>query len=75
MKVSATFEANAKTSEVAKQRMSTFDNPAEFAQSTAVFCAALGDYWFDAAFTQPLTMRLTDNAVPARKACRSRSRT
>ena len=55
--VGPTFEANAKTTEVVKPRMSTFDNPAEFAQSTAVFCAALGDYWFDAALTQPLTMR------------------
>lgn len=57
MNVSSTFEANAKTTEVVKSRRSTFDNPAEFAQSTAMFCAALGDYWFDAALTQPLTMR------------------
>jgi hypothetical protein len=53
MNVSPTFEANAKTTEVVKPRMSTFDNPAEFAQTAAVFGPALGDYRFDAALARP----------------------
>lgn len=58
MNVSPTFEANAKTAKVVKPRMSTFDNPAEFAQATAVFCPAPGEHRFDAALAKPLTMRL-----------------
>ncbi|VVE59319.1 hypothetical protein PSP20601_05504 [Pandoraea sputorum] len=53
-----TFEANAKTAKVVKPRMSTLDNPAEFAQATAVFCPAPGEHRFDAALAKPLTMRL-----------------
>jgi hypothetical protein len=56
--VGPTFEANAKTTEVVKPRMSTFDNPAEFAQTTAVFCPALGDHRLDAALAKFLAMRL-----------------
>ncbi|VVE54379.1 hypothetical protein PSP20601_04904 [Pandoraea sputorum] len=58
MNVSPTFEANAKTAKVVKPRMSTLDNPAEFAQATAVFCPAPGEHRFDAALAKPLTMRL-----------------
>ncbi len=58
MNVSPTFEANAKTTEVVKPRMSTFDNPAEFAQTTAVFCPASGEHWLDTTLAKPLTMRL-----------------
>lgn len=58
MNVSPTLEANTKTTEVVKPRMSTFDNPAEFAQTTAVFCPAPGDHRFDTALAEPLTMRL-----------------
>lgn len=43
MNVGATFVAKAKTTEVLEPRMSMFDKPAEFAQSTAVFCAAPDD--------------------------------
>jgi len=57
MNVSAAFEANTKTTEVVKPRMSTFDNPPEFAQTTAVFCPALGDHRFDAALAKFLAMR------------------
>lgn len=39
-----------------KRRMSTFDHPAEFAQTTAVLCAAPGDHRFDAAFAKFLAM-------------------
>ncbi|MGF6472600.1 hypothetical protein QFZ89_007851 [Paraburkholderia youngii] len=56
--VGPTFEANAKTTEVVKPRMRTFDNPAEFAQTTAVFCPALGDHRLDAALAKFLPMRL-----------------
>lgn len=58
MNVGSTFEAYAKTTKVVKPRVSTFDNPAEFAQATAVFCPALGEHRFDAALAKPLTMRL-----------------
>jgi len=36
MNVSPTFEANAKTTEIVKPRMSAFDNPAEFSQTTVL---------------------------------------
>jgi len=42
MNVGPTFEANTKTTGVVKPRMCTFDNPAEFAQTTAVPCPAFG---------------------------------
>ncbi len=58
MNVGPTFEANAKTTEVAKPRMSTFNNPAELTQTTAVFSPALGDHRLDAALAKPLTMWL-----------------
>ena len=58
MNVGATFEANTKTTEVVKPRMSTFDNPAEFAQTTAVLCPALGNHRLDAALAKLLAMRL-----------------
>lgn len=51
------FEANAKTTEVVKPRMSTFNNPSEFAQTTAVLGPALGDHRADAALAKLLTMR------------------
>lgn len=57
MNVGPTFEANTKTTEVVKPRMSTLDNPAVLTQTTAVFCAALGDHWLDAALAKFLTMR------------------
>lgn len=46
--VGPTFEANAKATEVVKPRMSRFDDPAEFSQTTAVFCPALGHHRLDA---------------------------
>lgn len=52
MNVGPTFEANAKTTEVVKPRVSTFDHPAEFAQTTAVLCPAPGDHRLDAAFAK-----------------------
>lgn len=58
MNVGPTFEANAKTTEVVKPSMSTFDNPAEFAQATAVFCPALGDHRLDASLAKFLAMCL-----------------
>lgn len=58
MNVGPTFEANAKTTEVVKPRMSTFDNPAEFSQTTAVFCPAPGNHRLDAALAKFLAMRL-----------------
>ncbi|MGF6666194.1 hypothetical protein QF000_007927 [Paraburkholderia atlantica] len=58
MNVGAPIEADTETTEVVKPRMRTFNNPAEFAQTTAVFRAAPGDYRLDAALAQPLTMRL-----------------
>lgn len=58
MNVGPTFEANAKTTEVVKPRMSTFANPAEFSQATAVFCPALGDHRLDAALAEFLAVRL-----------------
>jgi len=56
--VGPTFEANAKTTEVVKPRMCTFDNPAEFAQTTSVPCPALGNHWLDVALAKFLAMRL-----------------
>ena len=38
--------------------MSTFDNPAEFAQTTAVFCPAPGNHRLDTALAKFLAMRL-----------------
>ena len=56
--VGAMFEANTKTTEVVKPRMSTFDNPAEFAQTAAVLGPALGNHRVDAALAKLLAMRL-----------------
>lgn len=58
MNVGPTFETNAKTTEVVKPSMGTFDHPAEFSQATAVFCPALGNHRLDAAITKFLAMRL-----------------
>jgi hypothetical protein len=52
MNVDPTFEANTKTTGVVKPRMCTFDNPAEFAQTTAVPCPAFGYHWFDVALAK-----------------------
>ena len=43
MNISPTLKANAKTTKVVEPCVSTLNHPAEFAQSAAVFCAAL---WF-----------------------------
>jgi hypothetical protein len=56
--VGTMFEANTKTTEVVKPRMTTFDNPSEFAQTTPVLCAALGNHRAEAALAKLLTMRL-----------------
>ncbi len=58
MNVVATLKANAKTTEVVKPRTSTFDNPAEFAQTTAVLCPAPGNHRLDASLAKFLAMRL-----------------
>ena len=58
MNVGPTLKANAKTTKVVQPCVSTLDHPAEFAQSAAVFCAAPGNYRFDAALGKRLTMRL-----------------
>lgn len=58
MNVSTPFEADTKTTEVMKPGMSSFDNPAEFAQATAMFGAASGNHWLDAALAKLLTMRI-----------------
>jgi len=64
MNVSPTFEANAKTTEVAKSRMSTFDNPTESAQITAMFFPALGDHRFDAGLrTYPMSVVLVTHSA------------
>jgi hypothetical protein len=56
--VSATIEANAKTAEVVEPRVSSFNDPAEFTQTAAMFSATLRDHRLDAAITQALTVRL-----------------
>jgi hypothetical protein len=56
--VSSTIEAYAKTTEVVEPRVSPFDDPTVFAQTTAVFSAAPRDHRFNAAFAQSLTMRI-----------------
>jgi hypothetical protein len=58
MNVGSTLKANAKTPKIVQACVSTLDHPAEFAESAAVFRAALGDHRFDTARTKPLTMRL-----------------
>ncbi len=56
--VGAMLEANTKTTEALKPRMSTFDNPSEFAQTTSVLGPALGNHRVDAALAKLLAMRL-----------------
>jgi hypothetical protein len=56
--VGPTLEANAKTTTVVEPCVSTLGQPAEFAPSVAVFSAASGNHWFDAALAKPLTMLL-----------------
>jgi hypothetical protein len=58
VKVGPMFEVNAKSTKVVKPRMSAFDNPPEFAQTTAVVCPALGNHRLDAALAKFLAMRL-----------------
>ncbi len=58
MNVGATLKPNAKTTEVLKPRVSTFDNPAKFAQITAVRCPARGNLRLDASLAKILPMRL-----------------
>jgi hypothetical protein len=56
--VSSTIETYAKTTEVVEPRVSPFNDPAEFSQTTAMFSTAPCDHRFDAAFAQSLTMRI-----------------
>ncbi len=58
MNVSSATEAYAKTTEVVEPRVSPFNDPTEFAQTTAIFSPAPCDHRFDAAFAQSLAMRI-----------------
>ncbi|PRX26086.1 hypothetical protein B0G75_12043 [Paraburkholderia sp. BL18I3N2] len=52
MNVNATFEANAKTTETMKPRVSSFDDPTAFSEAASVFGAAPCDYRPDAAIAK-----------------------
>jgi len=56
--VRTVFEANAKTTETIEPRMSPFDDPTELAGAAAVFGAAPGDDWSDAALAKSAAMRV-----------------
>jgi hypothetical protein len=56
--VGTAFEANAKTTETMKPRMSPFDDPPEFAEAAAVFGAAPGDDRSDATLAKSAAMRV-----------------
>ena len=58
MNGSSAFGAYAKTTESMEPRMSSFDDPTEFAQAAAVFGAASGDERSDAAFAKWAAMRI-----------------
>ncbi|VWD38483.1 transposase Tn3 family protein [Burkholderia contaminans] len=54
--VGATLETNPEAAEVMQPRMCAFDDPAIFAQATAMFGTALGDHRLDTAIARPGTM-------------------
>lgn len=56
MNVATTIEADTKTPKVVEPRMSAFYDPAEFAQTTAMFSTTPCDHWPDTTITQSLAM-------------------
>jgi len=54
--VATTIEADTKTPEVVESRVSAFYNPAEFAQTAAMFGATPCGHWPDTTITQALAM-------------------
>ena len=56
MNVGTTFEANTQTAKAMEPGVSSFDYPAEFAETTAVFGTGPGDHRIDTSLAQSLTM-------------------
>lgn len=58
MNVCTTLEASTESTKTVEPRVSAFDHPSEFAETTAVLGTTSRDHGPDAAFAQPLTMRV-----------------